>query len=160
MAFAGNCGVEVDFPAPAPAPDALPADWSDLQALFAEELGWLLEVSAAEAEAVVAHFAAAGVAAVVIGRTLAEDAARVSVGGRPALSAPMTSGCNAPRDGSGAPPLLLLLLLLLPPPHLRLSAFACPAAALRDTWEATSFELERRQCALDCVAEEQVGGRR
>ena len=30
-------------------------------------------------------------------------------------------------------------------------------ARLRDVWEATSFELEKLQCAEECVAEEQMG---
>lgn len=37
------------------------------------------------------------------------------------------------------------------------AAAAAACAGLRDTWEATSFELERRQCALECVAQEQAG---
>ncbi len=32
-----------------------------------------------------------------------------------------------------------------------------PLAALRDAWEATSFELEKRQCHPACVAQEQAG---
>lgn len=30
-------------------------------------------------------------------------------------------------------------------------------AALRDKWEATGFQLERLQCAVECVEEEQRG---
>jgi phosphoribosylformylglycinamidine synthase len=31
-----------------------------------------------------------------------------------------------------------------------------PLSELRDAWEATSFELEKLQCAVDCVAQEQA----
>ena len=31
-----------------------------------------------------------------------------------------------------------------------------PLSELRDLWEATSFELEKRQCAADCVAQEKA----
>lgn len=34
---------------------------------------------------------------------------------------------------------------------------AAPLAMLRDKWEATSFALERRQCSLECVEQEQQG---
>ena len=30
-------------------------------------------------------------------------------------------------------------------------------AALRDEWESTGFRLERLQCAIECVEEEQAG---
>jgi hypothetical protein len=63
---AGDCGVVADLAAPAHAADG--AHGAALAALFAEELGLVLEVPAAEANAVVALYKAAGVAAAVIGK--------------------------------------------------------------------------------------------
>jgi len=34
---------------------------------------------------------------------------------------------------------------------------AGPTASLREEWEATGFHLERLQCAVECVEEEQAG---
>eukprot|EP00955_Chlamydomonas_euryale_P022055 232926-Chlamydomonas_euryale.AAC.2 len=62
MAFAGNCGVVADLPTPASDPHNVFA------ALFAEELGLILEVPASQADSVAAKYAAAGVAASVIGK--------------------------------------------------------------------------------------------
>lgn len=56
----------VDLPAPAHAGDA--AHGAALAVLFAEELGLVLEVPAAEAAALVALYTAAGVGATVIGK--------------------------------------------------------------------------------------------
>jgi phosphoribosylformylglycinamidine synthase len=62
MAFAGNCGLEVDLPA-----GADPIEW-----LFAEELGLLLEVDDEHQQAATAALRDAGVPCVTIGRTIAE----------------------------------------------------------------------------------------
>lgn len=113
MAFAGNCGVSVDVP-PAAA-DPLPT----LAALFAEELGLVLEVRPEHEAEVLTAYAAAGVPAVAIGSSRADKAVSVSVDGQQVL-------------GSSTP-------------------------ALRDVWEATSFQLERLQAAEECVAEEEAG---
>lgn len=113
MAFAGNCGVSVDLPAPAADPHGAMA------ALFAEELGLVLEVAAEDEAAVLAAFAAAGVPCSAIGATAAGQAVSVSVGGQQQIS--------------GTTP------------------------ALRDVWEATSFQLERLQCAEENVEAEQSG---
>ena len=73
MAFAGNCGLRVDVPNPSG--DALGA-------LFAEELGMVLEVSEADADGVAARFSAVGVPCHIIGSALADSrAVSVSVGG-------------------------------------------------------------------------------
>ncbi len=63
MAFAGNCGLEVDIPAPAV--DAHGA----LAALFAEELGLVVEVASGQEAEVIAAYWQAGVSAEVVGRT-------------------------------------------------------------------------------------------
>ena len=113
MAFAGNCGVSVDLPAPAADPHGA------LAALFAEELGLVLEVAPEDEAAVLAAYAAAGVPAAAIGATASGQDVSLSVGGA--------------RQVGGTTP------------------------ALRDVWEATSFQLERLQAAEECVEAEEAG---
>lgn len=108
MAFAGNCGVSVDLP-----------EGDAMAALFAEELGLVLEVAAEEEAAVLAAYAAAGVPCSAIGATQEGTAVSVSVGGQQQIA--------------GTTP------------------------ELRDVWEATSFQLERLQCAEENVEAEQAG---
>ena len=110
MAFAGNCGLKIDLPA---------AEGGDLAALFAEELGLVLEVSPELEAEVVAAYEAAGVPVVAIGSVEAAKEVSVSVAGKEVIADSMP--------------------------------------ALRDAWEETAFELERRQCAEECVEEEQKG---
>lgn len=111
MAFAGNVGLALDLPAHADGPFA---------ALFAEELGWVMEVDDAALPAVTAAFGAAGVPVSPIGKPgPVLGGVTVTVGGSIVLSAPMP--------------------------------------ALRDAWEATSFQLERRQANPACVAAEEAG---
>ena len=85
MAFAGNRGVELELAAVG----SLPA----LEALFAEEAGLVVEVKASDADAVVARYAAAGVAASIVG-TVTEQigpaaVARVSYAGSVVVDEPM-----------------------------------------------------------------------
>eukprot|EP00897_Mesotaenium_endlicherianum_P000810 jgi/Mesen1/1072/ME000123S00248 len=83
MAFAGNCGITADVAPPKGATSSREAPFA---ALFAEELGLLLEVSSANQEAAVAAFAAAGVPCSAIGRTESSGggaAVHISVGGTP-----------------------------------------------------------------------------
>lgn len=61
-------GLDVDLPAPS---DPADAKFGPLAALFAEELGWVLEVASADADAVVKAYRDAGVEARVVGKTLA-----------------------------------------------------------------------------------------
>lgn len=96
----------------------LPAS-DPMSALFAEELGLILEVSPQHEAEVVAAYQAAGVACAVIGATQATEAVNIAVGGQ--------------QEISGTTP------------------------ALRDVWEATSFQLERLQCAEENVEAEQSG---
>ncbi len=65
-AGAGDCGIQVDLPAPAHAADA--AVGGAIAALFHEELGLVLEVAADQAQAVVQAYTKAGVAASVVGK--------------------------------------------------------------------------------------------
>ncbi|CAM6130035.1 unnamed protein product [Calypogeia fissa] len=77
MAFAGNCGMVVDLPLP-------PNDSSKLApfaALFAEELGLLLEVDRSRLDAVLSDLKAAGVSCSVIGHVTTDPNVKVSVGG-------------------------------------------------------------------------------
>lgn len=76
MAFAGNCGVTVDVPAAASG--ALPVH----AALFAEELGLVIEVRPELEAEVLAAYKAAGVPAAAIGSSSADAAVSISVGGQ------------------------------------------------------------------------------
>lgn len=61
----GNCGIEVDLPAPT---NPLPAGQQALAALFAEEPGLVLEVGQEDADLATSLFAQAGVRCSVIGK--------------------------------------------------------------------------------------------
>jgi len=111
MAFAGNCGLEVELEAP--------EDADAVAALFAEELGLVLEVAGRDAEAALATFRRAEVPCREIGRASHDPRVRIRVGGRTVLE-------DDVRD-------------------------------LRDLWEATSFQLERRQADPACVEQEEAG---
>jgi phosphoribosylformylglycinamidine synthase len=84
MAFAGRCGVDVDLPAGAGGAAA---------ALYAEELGVVLQVAMTHEATVLERLAQAGLADRVhaIGRVTAEDAVRIRVGGAPAIDATRTA---------------------------------------------------------------------
>ena len=110
MAFAGNCGLEIDLPGEAE--DSLPL-------LFNEELGLVMEVPARRAERAVNMFRAANVPCYNVGHATNGSGIRIAVGGETVLEADM-------RD-------------------------------LRDTWEATSFELDALQANPACVAQEREG---
>ena len=69
MAFAGNCGINVN----------LSGEASAFEALFAEELGLVLEVKAADAEAVIAKYEAAGAKCSVVGSVSKDQSISVSV---------------------------------------------------------------------------------
>jgi len=114
MAFAGNCGLSADLP---PASNAADGKWGAFAPLYAEELGLVIEVSQADAAAIVDAYKQKGVAAAVIGKTTAAKQVEVKVGGAAAIS--------------GA------------------------TVELRDAWEETAFQLERLQCAEECVDAEQ-----
>lgn len=84
MAFAGNCGLKVD----------LPAASKDVQAafaaLYAEELGLVMEVDASKADAVVKAFTSAGVPCNKIGRVTADKKCEVAVAGQLQVSGDTT----------------------------------------------------------------------
>jgi phosphoribosylformylglycinamidine synthase len=80
MAFAGNCGIEVIVPGRADDP---------LPALFAEELGLVIEVADEDVAAVRAALDAARVPCAVLGRTTPERRIRIRHGGNPVLDEDM-----------------------------------------------------------------------
>lgn len=66
--FPGNCGLTADLSLPTDASDAV---YGAHATLFAEELGLVLEVKAAEADAITAMYTGAGVQATLIGKVTA-----------------------------------------------------------------------------------------
>ena len=109
MAFAGNCGIQIDLPSKA----------DPIAALFAEELGLVLEVAPDREADVRAAFDQAQVPSIPIGSVLTSPTIHIAVNAHTVLDAQMPD--------------------------------------LRDTWEATGFQLERRQANPDCVAQEETG---
>jgi len=85
MAFAGRCGVEVDLPAAS-------SEAAGVRALFAEELGAVLQVTDASVPKVLAAFRDAGLAGCVqvIGRVVDEDRIAVTRAGQPFFVATRT----------------------------------------------------------------------
>jgi len=81
MAFAGNCGVTADLAAPTTAHDEAPVG-GPMAAMFAEELGLVLEVANGNVQSVVDAYSAAGVPCVVVGKTTKSVAVELSVGGQ------------------------------------------------------------------------------
>ena len=109
MAFAGNCGININ----------LESNTDAIATLFSEELGLVIEVSPEHETDVLNTFQNANVAIATIGESTSNNRVDVSVNGTSVLHAPMTD--------------------------------------LRDTWEATSFQLERRQTNPECVIQEESG---
>ena len=110
MAFAANCGLEIDLPGDAS--DAIPI-------LFNEELGLVMEVASHRADRAVAMYQAANVPCYDIGHGTQGAGIHIRIGGESVLEADM-------RD-------------------------------LRDTWEATSFQLDALQANPACVTQERDG---
>lgn len=77
MAFGGNTGIEVDLPANSGGP---------LAALFAEELGLLLEVAPEHEEEVASAYRSAGLTVSAIGSVAADSSISIAVGGNPHIS--------------------------------------------------------------------------
>jgi phosphoribosylformylglycinamidine synthase len=90
MAFAGNCGLDVTVEEQLPglpvAPSRRP---SAVEVLFAEELGLVLEVAAADAAVVCREMTRAEVPCVLVGRTRKEKVITVRVNGAEVLSEDM-----------------------------------------------------------------------
>ncbi|KAK9814223.1 hypothetical protein WJX72_002529 [[Myrmecia] bisecta] len=81
MAFAGNCGIQVDLPQP--------AEGGAFGALYAEELGLVVEVQPQEEEAVLRSYAEAGVSAASIGSVTRDKQVDIRVAGEPGISGNM-----------------------------------------------------------------------
>ena len=147
MAFAGNCGVCVDLPAPAGA--------SPLAACFAEEPGVLLEVPTGAAQRIAAWLHAAGVFVQDIGATCADAAVSVAVAGQAVLQG---SAAGAAIPGADTAPTSTVAAhwstaLVSSEDDALLRTLS--AAQWRDVWECTSFQLELQQSNPACVAQEQ-----
>ena len=108
MAFAGNCGIQVQ----------MQSGTNTLSTLFAEELGLVLEISPDYEAEVTALFQKAQVPCVGIGTVTNDPTIALSVNGQTVLHASTID--------------------------------------LRNIWEATSFQLERRQANPDCVSQEET----
>jgi phosphoribosylformylglycinamidine synthase len=116
MAFAGNCGLDVDIPYTKTQEKLTTRDV--LHALFSEELGLVFQIEAGQhASEVEAIFASHNVPLVKIGKVTNDGDIKIRVNGQSAIQDQMVD--------------------------------------LRDVWEATSFELEKKQRNPDCVAQEQ-----
>ncbi|MPY24971.1 phosphoribosylformylglycinamidine synthase [Shewanella sp. YLB-07] len=76
MAFAGNTGLNIDL---------ADVDGTDIERLFNEELGGVIQVSSSQSEAIIAKFNAAGVACHVIGSLTADDTITINDGDRAIL---------------------------------------------------------------------------
>jgi len=79
MAFAGNCGIDIDLPTEAGA----------LEALFSEEVGMVVECSEEHLARVQQLLAAAGVESAVLGKTTTAKQIKVAVNGSPVLAEEM-----------------------------------------------------------------------
>lgn len=110
MAFAGNCSIDVTIPSVA----------SEIDVLFNEEVGMVLEVANSDVASVTKKYLAANVPIVEIGKVSSGDSIKIAVGSAPpCVDTKMTT--------------------------------------LRDVWESTSFQLEKRQRNPRCVAQEEEG---
>ena len=108
MAFAGNCGIQINLKTRA---NAIPA-------LFSEELGLVFEVLPKNLTIVREIFKKSAVPIQAIGKVTSCPDIQISVNNQRVLKSPMPE--------------------------------------LRDLWEATSFQLERRQTNPSCVAQEET----
>ncbi|KAL5012976.1 hypothetical protein ScPMuIL_011527 [Solemya velum] len=114
MAFAGNCGIEVDIITKEP-------DIPAVDVYFAEELGLLLEVAEINLHKVLQAYSDQNVPCVQIGysQRLTVNEVQLMLNGHEILVENMT--------------------------------------VLRDIWEETSFQLEKRQASPCCVEQESTG---
>ncbi|KAA8498449.1 putative phosphoribosylformylglycinamidine synthase, chloroplastic/mitochondrial [Porphyridium purpureum] len=146
MAFAGDCGLEVRVPSsvsPSVSAEELAkvsADQADtmetaaLGFLFAEEAGVVIEVDHSARERVMEMFKDQGVPCLHIAETLVESEIVV----RAESETGSVSTQSAADESVSA------------------ALFRGDVRKLRDTWEATSFELEKMQAEEHCVASEQA----
>ena len=113
MAFAGNCTINVTI--------AEANGKGEIDTLFNEEAGLVIEVSSEDVDATIAAYTAVGVPCVHIGTASPGDSIKIAVGAS-------ESACIDEKT-----------------------------SVLRDLWEATSFQLEKRQRNPECVVQEEEG---
>lgn len=113
MAFAGNCSINVTI--------AEANGKGEIDTLFNEEAGLVIEVSSEDVDATIAAYTAVGVPCVHIGTASPGDSIKIAVGAS-------ESACIDEKT-----------------------------TVLRDLWEATSFQLEKRQRNPECVVQEEEG---
>jgi len=147
MAFAGNCGLQVQLPAPAGA--------SALAACFAEEPGVFVEVPAGDAQRIQAWLQAAGVHVQDIGATTADGSVSVSVAGETVLSGSSAGAVIPGVEGQPSSPPTAHWSTALASSDDDALLRSLSAAQWRDVWECTSFQLELKQSHPSCVAQEQ-----
>ncbi len=112
MAFAGGCSIDVTIPED--------NGKGEIDTLFNEEAGLVIEVAESDCESTKDAFTSAGVPCVEIGSASPGNSIKIAVG----TSAPCVDE---------------------------------KTTVLRDLWEATSFQLERRQRNPECVDQEEKG---
>lgn len=92
MTFPANTGISVDIPLPADNPEdgsgpsETPETSAIFRALFAEELGLVLEVMEDNVTKVVAAYKEAGVPTIILGKGTTNTTANIRVGGQIVLS--------------------------------------------------------------------------
>ena len=129
MAFAGNCGLNVNLP-----PSMCSSSYGPIGTLFAEELGLVMEVVPTNVDAVMKAFSAANVPVLTIGRVTKSPEIIVSIGDTVVL------------QESNNPHIINICSFLI--------FMGADMTELRDVWESTSFALELLQCSPSCVAQE------
>ena len=82
MAFAGNCSIDVKLPNP--------ANSSEFEVLFSEEVGFVIEVSSDDISTVENAYTIAGISATVIGDVSEGDSIKIAVGDVPCIDDKMT----------------------------------------------------------------------
>jgi hypothetical protein len=135
----GNCGISVDLPAPA---EAASPELSTYAALFAEELGLVLEVHPDKAALVSSLFNQAGVPCSIIGSVLPEQKVAITVAGEAAVSGNTATLRQATLDFSTI--LLLNTCLLL----VTLAPSGCSTRVCRLCHLQFVFELEEGMGSL------------
>ncbi|XP_049653230.1 phosphoribosylformylglycinamidine synthase, partial [Accipiter gentilis] len=160
MAFAGNCGLQVDVA-------AVPPDASPLAVLFAEEPGLVLEVPLGTSVDVCRRYQEAGVRCVPVGHSgpYGPDAT-VQVVVAMVVAMFLTIPVS-PWQVQVVVAMVVAMFLTIPVSPWQVQVVVAgttvvsePVGDLRALWEETSFRLEREQAAVDCVAQEEAGLRR
>jgi phosphoribosylformylglycinamidine synthase len=158
MAFAGNCGFELNFSSSAYSTSSSSSSSSNaggfsvpylssispIHFFFNEELGFIFEVLSGENTEKVLHaFSSAGIPCYQIGKTLEKK--DIVIHGWRRESSLNNEGVTNDNNNEKEENELLLQTSMI---------------TLRDLWESTSFALEKYQCNVNCVIQEESGLRR